>query len=127
MLHTKYVICGTHGFREEDFLSFSHYKSKRAIYGHGRALTTFFGKGAGAFRIGKISSVLNKIGEKCNVLCMTFLLLDFQKSSSEMILLNTNMFLYVDIEKIILHLSSNTVLVCSTQLYRTESNKEFHF
>ena len=26
MLHTKYISCGSHGFREEDFLSFSHYK-----------------------------------------------------------------------------------------------------
>ena len=27
MLHTKYISCGSHGFREEEFLSFSHYKS----------------------------------------------------------------------------------------------------
>ena len=27
LLHTKYISCGAHGFREEDFLSFSHYKS----------------------------------------------------------------------------------------------------
>ena len=27
LLHTKYVSCGPHGFREEDFLSFCHYKS----------------------------------------------------------------------------------------------------
>ena len=27
LLHTKYISCGPHGFREEDFLSFSHYKS----------------------------------------------------------------------------------------------------
>ena len=27
MLHTKYISSGRHGFREEDFLSFSHYKS----------------------------------------------------------------------------------------------------
>ena len=27
LLHTKGVSCGPHGFREEDFLSFSHYKS----------------------------------------------------------------------------------------------------
>ena len=27
LLHTKYLSCGPHGFREEDFLSFSHYKS----------------------------------------------------------------------------------------------------
>ena len=26
MLHTTYVSCGPHGFREEDFLSFSFYK-----------------------------------------------------------------------------------------------------
>ena len=26
MLHTKYIICGLHGFREEDFTIF-HYKS----------------------------------------------------------------------------------------------------
>ena len=25
--HTKYISCGPHGFREEDFFSFSHYKS----------------------------------------------------------------------------------------------------
>ena len=30
MLHTKYVSCGPHGFREEDFLSFSHYKTMGA-------------------------------------------------------------------------------------------------
>ena len=44
-----------------------------------RALIPFFGKGARAFRIGKITVVLNKIGKKYNVLCMTFLLLDFKK------------------------------------------------
>ena len=27
LLHTKYISTGPHGFREEDFLSFSHYKS----------------------------------------------------------------------------------------------------
>ena len=27
MLHIKYISCGPHGFREEDFLNFSHYKS----------------------------------------------------------------------------------------------------
>ena len=27
LLHTKYISSGHHGFREEDFLSFSHYKS----------------------------------------------------------------------------------------------------
>ena len=27
LLHTKYVSSGPHGFRKEDFLSFSHYKS----------------------------------------------------------------------------------------------------
>ena len=26
----KYISCGSHGFREEDFLSFSHYKSMGA-------------------------------------------------------------------------------------------------
>ena len=26
LLHTQYISCGPHGFREEDFL-FSHYKS----------------------------------------------------------------------------------------------------
>ena len=30
LLHTKYISCGPHGFREEDFLSFSHYKSMGA-------------------------------------------------------------------------------------------------
>ena len=30
MLHTKYISCGPQGFREEDFLSFSHYKSMGA-------------------------------------------------------------------------------------------------
>ena len=30
MLHTKYISCGPQGFREEDFLSFSNYKSVRA-------------------------------------------------------------------------------------------------
>ena len=34
-IHTKYISCGPHGFEEEDFLSFSHYKSMGAIYGHG--------------------------------------------------------------------------------------------
>ena len=27
LLHSKYISSGPHGFREEDFLSFSHYKS----------------------------------------------------------------------------------------------------
>ena len=27
LLHTKYISSGPHGFREEDFLSFSYYKS----------------------------------------------------------------------------------------------------
>ena len=35
MLHTKYMSCGPHSFGEEDFLSFSHYKSMGAIYGYG--------------------------------------------------------------------------------------------
>ena len=26
-VHTKYISCEPHGFREEDFLSFSYYKS----------------------------------------------------------------------------------------------------
>ena len=30
LLNTKYLISGPHGFKEEDFLSFSHYKSIRA-------------------------------------------------------------------------------------------------
>ena len=30
LLHTKYVRRGPHGFREEDFCSFSHYKSMGA-------------------------------------------------------------------------------------------------
>ena len=30
LLHTHYINCGPHGFREEDFLSFSHYKSMGA-------------------------------------------------------------------------------------------------
>ena len=30
LLHTKYISCGPLGFREEDFLSFSHYKSMGA-------------------------------------------------------------------------------------------------
>ena len=30
MLHTKYISCGPHGFREEDFLDFSHFKSMEA-------------------------------------------------------------------------------------------------
>ena len=30
MLHAKYVSCGPHGYREDDFLSFSHYKSMGA-------------------------------------------------------------------------------------------------
>ena len=29
--HTKYISCGPHDFREEDFLSFSYYKSMGAI------------------------------------------------------------------------------------------------
>ena len=30
LLHTKYRSSGPHGFREEDFVSFSHYKSMGA-------------------------------------------------------------------------------------------------
>ena len=49
MLHTKYVSSGPHGFREEDFLSFSYYKFMRAILRHGghldlRTMTIFFYK-----------------------------------------------------------------------------------
>ena len=36
LLHTKYLSYGTHCFREEDFLSFSHYKSMGAICCHGK-------------------------------------------------------------------------------------------
>ena len=35
LLHTKYLSSGPHCFREEDFLSFSHYKSMGAICCHG--------------------------------------------------------------------------------------------
>ena len=35
LLHTKYLSSGPHGFKEEDFLSFSHYKSMGAICCHG--------------------------------------------------------------------------------------------
>ena len=35
MLHTKYIRRGPHGFREEDFLRFYHYKSMGAISRHG--------------------------------------------------------------------------------------------
>ena len=30
LLHTQYISCGPHGFREEDYLRFSHYKSMEA-------------------------------------------------------------------------------------------------
>ena len=30
LLYTKYISCGPQGFREEDFLSFFHYKSMGA-------------------------------------------------------------------------------------------------
>ena len=30
MLHTTYISSGSHGFREEDFLSYSHFKSTGA-------------------------------------------------------------------------------------------------
>ena len=30
LLHTQYINCGSHDFREEAFLSFSHYKSMGA-------------------------------------------------------------------------------------------------
>ena len=32
LLHTKYIIYGLHGFREEFFLHFSHYRSNRELY-----------------------------------------------------------------------------------------------
>ena len=35
LLHTKCISRGPHGFREEDFLSFSHYKSMGALSRHG--------------------------------------------------------------------------------------------
>ena len=48
LLHAKYICHGPHGFGE-DFLSFSHYKSMRATYGHGsyldlrtKAVCTYF-------------------------------------------------------------------------------------
>ena len=34
-LPTKYISCRPHGFGEEDFLSFSHYKSMGVTYRHG--------------------------------------------------------------------------------------------
>ena len=37
LLHIKYISCGPYGFREEDFLSFSHYKSMGANYPSGCA------------------------------------------------------------------------------------------
>ena len=38
LVHTKYISSGPHGFREEDFLSFSNYKSMGANDppGHGQ-------------------------------------------------------------------------------------------
>ena len=30
VINTKYISCGPHGFRKEDFLSLSHYKSMGA-------------------------------------------------------------------------------------------------
>ena len=41
-----------------------------------RALTPLFGNGAGAFRIGKNSVILTKIGKNQNVLCMKLLMLN---------------------------------------------------
>ena len=35
LLHTKYLSSGPHSFREEDFLSFSHYKSMGDMCCHG--------------------------------------------------------------------------------------------
>ena len=66
----------------------------------------FWGMGPGSLELGKSVVFWIKLEKKCNFLhvCITFLLLDFQKSSHEMILMNThNMFLYGDIQKIILH------------------------
>ena len=37
LLYTKYISSGPHGFREEDFLRFSHYKSMGANDPHGVA------------------------------------------------------------------------------------------
>ena len=37
LLHIKYVSSGPHGFREEDFLSVSHYKSMGANHPQGMA------------------------------------------------------------------------------------------
>ena len=37
LLHTKYVSSGPHGFREEEYLSFSYYKSMEANYSRGVA------------------------------------------------------------------------------------------
>ena len=42
LLHTKYISHGPHGFREEDFLSFSHYKSMGAILRHGGPFLQIF-------------------------------------------------------------------------------------
>ena len=41
-----------------------------------RALAPLFGNGAGAFRIGKNSVILTKIGKNQNVLCMKLLMLN---------------------------------------------------
>ena len=30
LLHTQYISCGPHGFREEDFFNFLHFKSRGA-------------------------------------------------------------------------------------------------
>ena len=37
LLHTKYLTSGPYGFREEDFLRFSHYKSMGVNEPQGRA------------------------------------------------------------------------------------------
>ena len=37
-VHTKYISSGPHGFREEDFINFSHSKSMGTIYRHGSHL-----------------------------------------------------------------------------------------
>ena len=38
--HTKYISCGSHGFKEKDFLSFSHYKSMENLDPKGGAVWT---------------------------------------------------------------------------------------
>ena len=45
-------------------------RALKLVFGPSRALTPLFGNGAGAFRIGKNSVVLIKIGKKYKVLCI---------------------------------------------------------